>query len=83
VLQPFSQLFYRFGLTAGQNLDAPVGAVDCITTELKLVSLPPCGFPEPDALNTPFYLEFPTFTQFVYTLIQQSAFSYRSTLISG
>jgi len=52
-------------ITAGQNLDAAVGAVDCITTESQQLGLPPCGFPEPDALDTPFYLEFPAFTHLV------------------
>jgi len=56
----------KAGLSAaGQNLDAAVGAVDCITTEPQQFSLPPCGFPEPDALDTPFYLEFPAFTHLV------------------
>ena len=67
VLQPFSQHLYGFGFTAGQNLDAAVGAVDGITTEPQQFSLPPCGFPEPDALDTPFNPEFPTLSHLDYT----------------
>jgi len=74
VLQPFSQHLYRFCFAAGQNLNAAVGAVDCITTEPQLISLLPCGFPEPDALDTPLYLEFPTFTHLAYTSNQQSLY---------
>lgn len=67
VLQPLSQHLYGFCFAAGQNLNAAVEAVDCMTTEPQLISLPPCGFPEPDALDTPFNPEFPTFSHLDYT----------------